>query len=454
MLDYEDIFRLAPDKDSFERAKKQASARKWRDLQSNGTITWGNSKSSGATYYKTLLDTRRPGNPRFICNCPSRKKPCKHGLALAMLLHHQSGAFRITEGAPDWVAEMLLKEKTVPSTSELAEIEERRAEERLKNREKRLLQMKSGLAELDLRLADILQQGLARVEEQGEEFWDNLSARMTDAKLGGIGKRVLNLQNFDKQTDRHEKMLAELGQIHLLSKGFQKLEQLPASLKDELLNQAGINYKREEVLQTGESIPDTWLIVGQTEHTADEKLYERRTWVYGENLDRFGLFLDFAFQTEPYKENWQVGHIFQGETVFYPAAYPLRMIAKTMHRVDEPVHWIGYSNFEEFAGVYANALADNPWLSRFPALLMNTIPVRQGEGFVLVDEGKKCVQASLSENFDRKLIALSGGHPINVFGEWNGETFKILSASTEDRFVHFTLPPLKRKEPVWKQWGR
>lgn len=452
LLTFQNIYNLAPDKDAFSRAKKQAHTKKWRNLESNGKLTWGESKSSGTSFYKTIFDNTHPEKATFHCTCPSRKRPCKHSIALALLLLEQSGAFRIIEGTNDWVKDVIAKKNAPPPTpAEAQEIERKRAEQRLQTREKRLQQMATGLQELDLWLADILQQGLARAEEQGDVFWENLSARMVDAKLGGIGKRVLNLQNLRGKPDWHEKMLAELGEIHLLSKGFQNLKKLPPQLQEELLNVAGINYKREDLIDR-ETVEDTWLIIGQTEHTADEKLYERRTYLYGENIDRVGLLLDFSFQQEPYKEQWQVGQIFKAQMIFYPSAYPLRMFAKTANRVDEPVYWQGYSDLSEFASEYAAAIADNPWLARFPAYVMQVTPVSEDGKLILTDKNQRTVPARMQEDFGWKLLAISGGHPVNVFGEWDGKEMLILSGMSDDRFVHFTLLPLERKEPAWKRF--
>jgi hypothetical protein len=452
LVTFQNIYNLASDKDAFARAKKHAHTRKWKNLQSNGKLTWGESKSSGASFYKTIFDNTHPEKAIFHCTCPSRKRPCKHSIALALLLLEQSGAFHIIEGTSDWAKDLIAKKSAPPPTLEEAEeIERKRAEHRLKTREKRLQQMATGLQELDLWLADILQQGLARAEEQGDDFWENLSARMVDAKLGGIGKRVLNLQNLRGTTNWHEKMLAELGEIHLLSKGFQNLEKLPPHLQEELLNVTGINYKREDLIDH-ETVEDTWLIIGQTEHTADDKLYERRTYLYGENIDRIGLLLDFAFQTEPYKEQWQVGQIFKAGMIFYPSSYPMRMFAKVAHRIDEPVNWQGYYDLSAFADAYAMAIGDNPWLARFPAFLMQVTPVSEEGKLLLTDTNQQTIPARLQEDFDWKLLAISGGHPISVFGEWDGERLSIMSAMVEDRFVHFTLPPLKRKDPVWRRF--
>jgi len=130
----------------------------------------------------------------------------------------------------------------------------------------------------------------------------------------------------------------------------------------------------------------------------------------------------------------------------------MRMFVKVAHRVDEPINWQGYYDLSQFAEAYAEAIGANPWLARFPAFLMQVIPISEDGKLVLLDSNQETITASLKEDFGWKLLAISGGHPISVFGEWNGTELSIMSAMVEDRFVHFTLAPLKRKEPVWRRF--
>lgn len=450
-MDYEDIFRFAPDKNAFNRAKKQATTGLWRDLQSNGKITWGNSKSSGASYYKTCFEQKKAEKLKFYCNCPSRKKPCKHSLALALLLQDQSGAFRITELIPDWVKEGLTQKKYQATAAELVEQEKSKAINKEKNRTQRLEMMRAGVQQLDLWLEDILQQGLARTEEQGSKIWEQLAARLTDAKLRGLGNRVLKIASFDNSPNKYEEILSELSSIYLLGKGLQNAAKLPQSLTEDVLTNCGINYKREDLIEQT-TVKDTWLVVGQKEHTADERLYERRTWLYGEKTKRTGLFLDFAFQTEKYKEEWQVGHIYEAEMIFHPSAYPIRMFAKNHHRVDVPIEWKGYADMDSFSLHYAQKLSANPWINRFPVFVKDVRPLLNGDKLCIIDKNKKQIPIKINEDATWKLIALSGGHPINVFGEWDGKELFVLSITAEDRFVHFTAVPLERKKPQWSNY--
>lgn len=73
---------LAPDSRSFNDARKLASPGKWRRLGREGEAIWGVALGSKGDTYAVFA--RDPGTPR--CSCPSRKTPCKHALALLLLL--------------------------------------------------------------------------------------------------------------------------------------------------------------------------------------------------------------------------------------------------------------------------------------------------------------------------------------------------------------------------------
>jgi len=78
----EEVQGLAPDARSFADAKKLAKPSAWRRLGRDGEALWGvalGSKGDAyAVFVKSVTDAQ--------CSCPSRKKPCKHALALLLLV--------------------------------------------------------------------------------------------------------------------------------------------------------------------------------------------------------------------------------------------------------------------------------------------------------------------------------------------------------------------------------
>ncbi len=434
----EKIFSYAPDSGTAQRSKSVAHAQIWHTLEGNGRAIWG-TYGYVADPFKVQVDFQ---GPAFRCSCPVRRKPCKHGIGLLLLFSKNNDSFSVVTDPPDWVNSWIEKRdeqaNQKPKTKNQKrspEEEAALAEKRKEARKKRLFQMDEGLSELESWLTDLFRQGLATLEGHSQEYWQNLAARMVDAKLGGIARRIRQFPLLMRAENWHEKLLTELGDIYLIVKGFQNIQQLPEPLQDDLLNLSGMNFKKGDVLEEGDTLQDHWLVAGQTETEEEGNLTARRTWLVGEESRKNVLLLDFAWGDNTYETSYKLGTVLSGEVAFYPSAYPQRALCKQFEYVDRPFDLKnGYTNFSAFADDYAAALSANPWLSFFPAFLKNTIPVYQNDNFVLIDRQNKELQLLADEDLGWKTVAISGGHPFSLFGVWNGRVFQPLSAVVDGQF--------------------
>jgi hypothetical protein len=82
LLSLDDIKNKAPDRTAFAAAKKIATAASWSSLGRQPNILWGVALGSKGDSYSVYIDASRSA---FECNCASRKRPCKHALALLIL---------------------------------------------------------------------------------------------------------------------------------------------------------------------------------------------------------------------------------------------------------------------------------------------------------------------------------------------------------------------------------
>ncbi|HHC73610.1 MAG TPA: hypothetical protein ENK78_00860, partial [Thiothrix sp.] len=99
------VNQLAPDTASIKAAKKLNKPAKWPLLGVSENTLWGECQGSGKKPYQTIIDFAEPA---FKCSCPSRKFPCKHGLALAFIYAEQNHA--VTQSQPPaWVSDWLEK---------------------------------------------------------------------------------------------------------------------------------------------------------------------------------------------------------------------------------------------------------------------------------------------------------------------------------------------------------
>lgn len=424
--------KLAPDTATADRAKKLINTKFWRTLAGNPSIIWGECKSNGLTYYKVAFQKKTQS---FKCNCASRKFPCKHAVALSVMLVDQPNAFVITEEIPDWVTDWL-NIGAPAGKIDTPEVEQAKAALRQKNFSKRLNQMVAGLDELENWLLDTLRQGIAALEQQPYAFWKNMAARMYDAKLGAIGKRIKGISTLIGADDTWpEKVLIELTAFYLLIRGLRKMEELPLNIQQDLLAVAGVSTRKEELFQFGQIVKDTWMILGIIEGVEDN-LNFRRTWVLGYETKRYGLILDYAFGNASYSANYRAGNVFVGQVVFYPSNAPLRIAIKDKQVLERSIkRIIGFASFSVFLDFYASNLAANPWQLSFPCSIENVTPVLDNGVLHLIDIAQNKIPVFNEEPSKWKLLAASGGHPINVFGEWSGDSLLLFSLTIDQHYI-------------------
>ena len=87
---------------------------------------------------------------------------------------------------------------------------------------------------------------------------------------------------------------------------------------------------------------------------------------------------------------------------------------------------------------YANAVSENPWLRSFPCVLSDVRPMIENGQLVVADKNAQMVEIQSDKDnvMGWKLIALSGGNEMDIFGEWNGESLVPLSACVDGKFVN------------------
>jgi SWIM zinc finger len=431
----EKILSLAPDAASAKSGKDLAAPRKWVSIGCNEQAAWGLCQGSGAKPYQASIDLSEPA---FKCTCPSRKFPCKHSLGLFLMLAAQPKAF--AEGAsPAWVAEWIAgraqraEKKAAKAQSPAEPVSDTAAQK--KRAAEREAKVAGGLKELEIWLNDLVRQGLANAQAQPNSFWESPAARMVDAQAPGIARRIRELSGIPASGEGWaERLLEQISRLHLLREGFQRIETLPVELQADVRTLIGWTQSQDGLLGKP-GIRDEWLVVGQQLET-DDKIRVQRTWLYGKQTGRDALSLHFAHQTQPLDTSFVAGTVVEAEAVYFPSAYPLRVMVKQRFGAPGNLEALpGYKSIAEANGAYAAALTANPWIEQFPLRLEGVLPMCRESRWILRDgEGRGI---GLSPGFSRgwELLALSGGQPMAIFGEWNGDHLLPLSAWAEGGFV-------------------
>lgn len=443
-LKADQILALAPDAASAKAGSQLSGPAKWGNLGRSESALWGECQGSGKDPYRTQIDI---GEPAFKCSCPSRKFPCKHGLGLYLLLAAQPALFGAGE-PPPWVQDWLngrqqRKEKKLESaagtgvdtTPEAAAASAAQARKREEKREQKVAR---GMAELQTWLEDLAREGLSSVRTRGPVFWDNMAARLVDAQAGSVAARLRRAGGMCFQTDLHDweqRLGKELASIYLLSKACQGLERLPAPLQHDVRTLIGWNVNQDEVLAEP-PVADRWQVLGQRTGE-EERVRVRTTWVRGLASARWALLLHYSAGAQGFDKPLGVGTEFDGELCFYPGAWPLRALIRQQSGLG-PIAAAAPSppGFDATLDNYADALAAQPFLERFPMALEGVVPDVADHGLLRDGDGRPI---ALHPGFRHawQLLSLSGGHPLTLVGEWDGSAFLPLSAWHETRLYNF-----------------
>ncbi|GAA4362962.1 SWIM zinc finger family protein [Hymenobacter saemangeumensis] len=442
----EQVRALVTDAGTLKRGQELASPSKWSNLGQTDTAAWGHCAGSGSRPYLTAIDLSEPA---FKCSCPSRVFPCKHGAGLFLLLAGQPELLP-TAAPPDWLADWLGKRQQSQekkTSKAAAPVPAEEAEDTPTTRPTapadagpglevapaRLARMEQGAADLELWLIDLMRSGIAALDQQPRSFWESQAARLVDNQLPGLAGTLRELATLrHSHADWPARLLGRLGELYWLTRAFRNRHHLPADTHQEVLQQVGITIKKEELLTQAPAITDEWQVLG-LRITEEERLTVRRCWLRGLGTGRYALLLEYAFGSQPFATHLVPNAYYEGRLVFYPGLLPLRATPLELKFTGSgKAHAAppGLSPTQLLQG-YAEALARHPWLREWPATLAEVVPARLPDDSWVLTHGPENLALPLrlsSADEGWQLLALSGGHPLSVFGEWDGQALRPLGS--------------------------
>jgi hypothetical protein len=433
-LDANQILALAPDPASAKAGSQLATPRNWSNLGRSDGALWGECQGSGKTPYRTQIDL---GGPAFKCSCPSRKFPCKHGLGLYLLRTAEPALFGPAD-EPDWVHDWLQgrQVRQEKKTAATASPHPDAAAQARKREEKREDKVDAGLLELQTWLHDLAREGLASVRSRGQGFWDAIAARMADAQAAPLARRLRRAGSMLYQSGLRnaEGIVAnELASLYLLAQAWQRIDQLTPELQADVRALLGWTMSQDDVLRQP-AVADRWRVLAQSTFD-DERLRVRATWLHGASQGRWALHLQYAVGTQGFEQQLAPGTEFDGDLCFYPSAYPLRAHIRRQDDARPLAATLEPSDLDRMLDMHADALAVQPFLERHPVLLGGLVPDDADHGIVRDAHGRR-IALHPAFRHPLHLLALSGGHPLTVCGEWDGRTLLPLSVWHEGRLYN------------------
>lgn len=447
-LSAESVLALAPDAASAKAANGLLKPGNWPTLGANDAAVWGECQGSGSKPYQTQVDL---SGPTFKCSCPSRKFPCKHGLALLLLRARDASLFT-ANAPPAWVTDWLnARTERVQKKEEKKEAKQREqaaspaaepSAAALKSAQQRWAKMATGAAELQPWLLDQLARGLGSIGPQSRAAWETMAARLVDAKAPGLGQRLSNAAaGLLQGADWPEKTLRQLGLLQLACEAVARRDALSETAQTDLRVMLGWPLDKETVLAQSPGVLDNWQIIGVIQEERDNNVQERRVWLQGQQTGRRALLLEHAFAGRGFEQSWLPFSSHTATLAFYPSAAPLRAIVASHGEADTanaaPVETNPAQAAQEWRTL-AQRVANNPWIPLHPLRCHAATPCREADGFRL-NWGGQSLRLALSDNEGWALLALSGGQPLSLMGEWNGETLRPLSAQGPDGAWNWSL---------------
>ncbi len=460
---------MAPDQAAATSALPLAVPSSWSAVGCDADAVWGAYIATAAEPYNVAVDLSDDiGGPGYRCSCPSRKIPCKHALALLLLLADGSvGPARRLPFAAEWLRRRVARSRgseieppdveppdvephaAVPVAETSALVPSRDGGEttgagegtigggarspnpefgnpdpqRQKRQFERAERMRAGLQELDRWLADRIRVGLAASELSDPQTWDRLAARLVDAQCGALANRVKRVATkVGSHPHWHEEVLEEMALMHALAVGAQRTSALSPNLADGVHIATGLTVAKDDVLA---SVPSTatWIVAGES-RTREDRITVQRTWLAsaGPAPVTWAMVLAFgAFGNEVTTE-YQVGTTMDADIHWYPGGINLRAIVGRTSATSATAATSGPAptSVADAVAAYGWALAGEPWLERYP-MSVEATPAPLGNGRWVLSDATGALP--LSPGFTRvaEVVAVSGGHPVRLVGEWSAD---------------------------------
>ncbi len=436
----EQVVAVAPTPARFAAAEGAATPAHWLGLGADRRSLWGRYRGSGREPYDTMVDHEHVA---WRCSCPSRSVPCKHALALlTMWVRGQVPAAPVPPAVDSWADGHARRAagrdtSTAAPTSgppgpadEPADPAPVDDAERDRARDERIARLHHGLVELDRWLDDRLRTGLADPALARFATWDDLAARLVDARAGALANRVRRLAGVvGARPDWHEVVLAELGVLHLLAEAGQRLSDLPTPLADTVATACGWQVRQTDVL-AGVPETDTWVVAGRSD-TREDRIEVRRTWLHGLETGRWAMVLSFAAYRQSLDQSLPVGAHLVADLHRYPGG-SLRSLVGTVHEgPDGEHHAPPAATVEAACAEIGAALAAEPWTDRLATTVRAAPTVTAGRWVLADDTGSLAVVPS-APGLDTT-IAASGGRPIPITIEWTTDGVVPLTVHLPDR---------------------
>lgn len=378
---------------AYASGQKLAAAPGWSNTGATQTLLWGDFQGSGRTPYRVQVNLV---GSTYKCSCPSRQFPCKH--VVGLVLRWAGGAVDASSDAP-------ASEAAAPVPKPAREISAKAIAARERS-------VAEGLDQLDRWIPDQVRNGIAGISTDPYAGWSEpIARRMVDAKAPGLARWLRSLPGLLTHDEWPRMIIEELGLMRLLIDAYRGIEALPPETAAAVRRHIGFTVSRAEVLAT-EPVNDTWQVLGYAE-TLEERYTTRRMWLTGKATGLLVNVQSTAPSGASFDTRLMPGREFNGGVFFYPGGPSSFRVAIPDGDVPtvpiQELDVVGTGIDDALAG-RARALALDPWLVRFPAIV-TARPVQRAKPKrrYLVDADGNALPAVCDDDRWARLQAGTGG---------------------------------------------
>ena len=292
--------------------------------------------------------------------------------------------------------------------------------------------MDAGVEDFRLWLADLVRGGLAAARNQPYSYWDTAAARLVDAQLPALAERVREAgSQVHARRDWAAYLLAELGRWWTITCAWQAREGLDADALADVRVAVGWAQSSEEV-RDGDARPGPWTVLGAV-RTDDGRIQEQRTWLAHDDGEVVAV-LDFAGYGQALAVPQLSGARLDVDVSRYPGRHRAGRSSATRprRRAGHRAARAAPASPTVHAAA-AEGLGRTPWRGRQPAPLADVRIVREGEQWRVSDATGSLPMADGPPVWT--LLAVSGGEPVDVFGEVESGAFRPLAVWLDDQVM-------------------
>lgn len=329
-----------------------------------------------------------------------------------------------------------MHEPTAPSALPTAKRPSRPSAARVARRYE---EIDAGVRELDQWLSDQVRTGIATLPARVTEV-EALARRLWDAKAKGLAGAVTGLVESPLSPGWQGRTLERMGRLHLLLEAWRRRDALDDDLVADLARLVGVSQRRNDALDQP-AVSDVWDVLGsQTDYSDEQHLVSLRTWLRGRHTDRYALILQQAYaHDEPselpasFDKTLQVGKAYQAELCFHRSAWPLRAEVRARGQHFDGVAPAVLRTLAAAHARFVDALARQPWLWGIPVFVGGLRLERRDEVFWVSDEEGSEARIALTDRWAWGLLAVQGGAPCAMLGEWDGQMLHLVRPHSEKR---------------------